>query len=132
MMQVAAGIVRRGAQVLVARRGAEGAHAGLWEFPGGKIEPGETPEGCLQRELREELGIEVRVGRLAGKARDGSGESEIELLFYEADFVSGAPRLTDHDVVAWVAPGEIPAFNLTPGDREFVESWLRAGAKESP
>ncbi len=108
----AAVIVGENGAVLLARRRAGRTHAGLWEFPGGKLEPGETPEVCLARELREELGVEVEVGGYIASGRTG----EIELLGYRARIVAGEPRLSDHDAIAWVAPGQLAGYAMPPAD----------------
>ena len=108
MIQVAAGVLWHEGRVLLGERRRP---PGKWEFPGGKVEPGESAPECLVRELREELGIEVHVGRLIVEVRQ-----EIHLLAYEATWVSGSLEVLDHVRVAWVLPGELSGYALMPGD----------------
>jgi 8-oxo-dGTP diphosphatase len=119
VVRVAAAVLTRAdGAVLIARRRAGKAHAGLWEFPGGKLEPGETPEACLVRELREEFGVEIAVGPHLATGYDGP----IELLGYRARLAAGEPRLTDHDAIAWVAPGELSGYPMPPADLPIAEA----------
>lgn len=119
VVQVAAAVItREDGAVLIGRRRAGKAHAGLWEFPGGKLEAGETPEACLVRELREEFGVEIAVGPYLAAGRDGP----IELRGYRARLVAGEPRLSDHDAIAWVVPGELPRYPMPPADVPIAEA----------
>lgn len=119
MIQVAAGVLWHEGRVLLGERRLP---AGRWEFPGGKVEPGESTPECLVRELREELGIEVRVGRLIAEVRQ-----EIHLLAYEVRWVGGSLEVLDHVRVAWVLPDELSSYALMPGDvavaREVVDQF---------
>jgi 8-oxo-dGTP diphosphatase len=112
MLVAAAIIVRADGAMLIARRAVGRSHAGLWEFPGGKLEPGETPEACLARELREELGIVVEVGAYVAAGVAG----QITLLGYRARIVTGELSLSDHDAVAWVLPADLAAYPMPPAD----------------
>jgi 8-oxo-dGTP diphosphatase len=120
-LRVAAGVIRKGDKLLLARRGPGDRTAGCWEFPGGTIEAGEEPEACLERELWEELGVRVRVTGRLGRSVHTGGDAPIELHFLEARIVAGKIRLRDHDAVAWVGPAELRDYRLAPADREFVE-----------
>lgn len=108
----AAVITRADGAVLIARRRPEKHHGGLWEFPGGKLEPGETPAACLVRELSEELGLAVEVGAYLATGYDDG----IELQGYRASIIAGEPRLSDHDAVAWVAPTDLADYAMPPAD----------------
>ena len=108
MIQVAAGVLWHEGRVLLGERRRP---PGRWEFPGGKVEPGESAPQCLVRELREELGIEVRVGRLIAEVREA-----VHLLAYQATWVAGSLEVLDHVRVAWVLPSELSGYALMPGD----------------
>ena len=95
MIVVAAGIVQRDGKIMVCQRKAGKANGLKWEFPGGKLEPGESPEAALERELREELGIQTRTGRIYdAKHRVESGR-ELLILFYFSEILSGEPQPID-------------------------------------
>ena len=98
-VQVTAAIFVDGQKVLIARRKSSGHLAGMWEFPGGKIEPNETPEDCLKRELREELNIEVDVERHFATNIHHYDHMTIELLAYRVRWVSGELNLNAHQAV---------------------------------
>jgi 8-oxo-dGTP diphosphatase len=119
-LRVTAGVVWKEGSVLLARRSGDDPLSGCWEFPGGRIEPGETPEACLGRELLEELGIRVRVRRLLDTVCHEYPEKRVELLFIEADYDSGDISLGIHDDVAWVAPADLPKYDLAAADDVFV------------
>jgi 8-oxo-dGTP diphosphatase len=113
---VGAALVRDG-RVLTARRAAPSDLAGGWEFPGGKVEPGESDVAALARELREELGVKVTVGGLLGHAADGP----IELYVYEAALADGEPRpLEDHDELRWLSAAELDAVAWLPIDAALL------------
>jgi len=107
-------------RVLVGQRPAGKRLGGLWEFPGGKLEPGETPEACLARELHEELGVTARIGVLLGESVHTYEFGTIRLVAYEAVCESGAPRPLDHQKLDWVAPGALADLDLTPADRPLL------------
>lgn len=131
MTPVVAGVLRRDGRYMLARR-VRGAEAGCWEFPGGKLEQGESPEQALERELCEELGISVRVGGLIGCIADwnGMGGSGLILLFYSCKLVDGEPKCLDCGGVTFVEERELVGMELAHNDREFVERWLHTGGQE--
>jgi 8-oxo-dGTP diphosphatase len=116
MKRVTAAVIQFRGRVLIARRGPGGPAAGKWEFPGGTLEPGETPEECLARELREELGIEARVGRLIGRVGQGSGEAAFELLVFRVPAFRGDLAPSAHEEVRWVNPADLSDFDMAEAD----------------
>ena len=120
LVVVAAAVIIEEARVLLTRR-AEGQHlAGMWEFPGGKLEEGESPEEALVRECREECGIEVDVVGILDVTHQRYPEKNVLLLFYRCELRSGEVRhlqVADH---AWVAPGDLDEYPLPPADERVV------------
>lgn len=125
MIAVVAGVVRRGERLLLCQR-PEGKRFGmLWEFPGGKIEAGESPEAALERELREELRVETRTGRVLDALRlDDRNGGDLLLLFYESAIVSGEPQAVECRALAWALPEEVAGYDLAPADRRFARRHL--------
>ena len=123
-LQVVAGLLLRDGRVLVARRGPGMALAGAWEFPGGKVEAGETSRAALERELREELAIETRTGdRLAVSEFTGNGRP-ILLEGWCSQLVSGEPVAREHDALAWLRPGEVDRELLAPADLPLLDALI--------
>jgi 8-oxo-dGTP diphosphatase len=120
---VGAAIVRDG-RVLAARRTAPSAAAGRWEFPGGKVEPDESPDEALTRELREELGCEIAVGEWLPGEVDINDTHRLTVAL--ATLVGGAePRPHEHDLVRWLGPDELDEVDWLDPDRPFLAD-LRA------
>jgi 8-oxo-dGTP diphosphatase len=113
---VGAAILRDG-RVLAARRAAPARFAGGWEFPGGKVEDGESDAAALTRECQEELGVTIAVGRSLGTAADGP----IVLTLYAATLLDGEPAaLQDHDDLRWLSAGELGDVGWLPIDVGFL------------
>lgn len=124
MTVVVAAAIERDGRYLAARRTRPADVAGRWELPGGKVEPGETEEQALAREIREELGVEIAVGeRVPGEwpLRDG-----LVLHFYSARIIDGEPHPLDHhDALRWVAPQEFSEIDWLESDVEAVAAVAR-------
>jgi len=119
-LPVVAGVVRRAGRIMIARRAGPDDLAGMWEFPGGKIRAGESPEAALRREWSEEFGMEVEPLRLLGETRHASRSRVVRLVFVEAR-AAGVPRFLEaHDAVAWVRAGGIGLYRFAPADRAMV------------
>ena len=121
MLIVVAGVAVRGGRLMICRRRPDASNGLKWEFPGGKIEPGESPEAALARELREELDVEVRVGRIADAVFYRYPGRDVLVLFYRCEITSGEPKAIDCDAVAWVNPGDLGQYDFTGADRAFVD-----------
>lgn len=122
VLRVVGAIIERNGSVFAARRNAERSAGGLWEFPGGKIEPGESPEEALTRELEEELGVAVSVGPLIDTSKAQVGELWIELSCYAARFIDADPtKSTDHDALTWIHLDELNDYEWAPGDIPIIE-----------
>ena len=121
-VRVVAAVLRREDRYLVARRPRGKRHAGLWEFPGGKVRPGENDLDAVARELREELALDVRaLGATLHAARDPG--TPFVVVFVEVE-ASGEPRPVEHDELRWCDPAELRALSLAPSDADFVASAL--------
>jgi 8-oxo-dGTP diphosphatase len=123
MVVVAAALADDAGRVLLQQRGAGRAMAGLWEFPGGKVEPDELPEAALVRELAEELGISVAIADLvpACFASAAAGERHMILLLYLCRRWQGDPAPLDAAALAWLRPEEMDAAAMPPADRPLIE-----------
>ncbi|MCX6900293.1 MAG: 8-oxo-dGTP diphosphatase MutT [Verrucomicrobia bacterium] len=120
-IEVAAAIIRCGNAILIAQRRENDHLANLWEFPGGKREPGETFEQCLSRELQEELGVTARVGRLVHDVTHSYPERTVRLCFYECELLSGEPKPIHCQDCRWVLPDELRRYKFPPADDELIE-----------
>ena len=121
MMAVVAAVVRREGRVMLCQRKPE-AHNGLkWEFPGGKIEPGESPEAALARELNEELDLRVAVGRVLDAVHHRYSDREVLVLFYDCRIVGGEPRTVDCNAVDWARPEALRDYDFAGADLAFVQ-----------
>lgn len=117
---VTAAVVERDGKVLVARRRPELVAGGLWEFPGGKLEDGESPERGLARELEEELGVIARVGERLCAVPFAGPTARFELLVFRTELLGEPTRLTDHDALRWLAPAEMDEAEFSKPDRPVV------------
>lgn len=127
LVVVAAALIRDG-KVFCARRGPGGREAFRWEFPGGKVEPGESPEAALAREFREELLVEVTIGDRLWVTELSRPGHALTLSVYAARLETGEPSLTEHLEARWLGPGELAALDWAEADRPAlasVEAWLR-------
>jgi len=127
---VTAAVIRRGRRVLITQRPHGRRDAGFWEFPGGKLHPGESPAEGLRREIREELGVEVTVGPLLETLHHCYEWGSVLLLFHECRLDSGTPKnleVADH---RWVRPQDLPRFPLLAADLPFARRLAgREGAR---
>ena len=120
-LEVAAAVLWRDKKLLITRR-PPGTHlAGLWEFPGGKIEPGETPQQCLVRELQEELDIQIDVSKLLYTTTYEYEDRIVRLYFLQCRLRSGEPRPIGCAQVRWVDRSELEHLPMPPADRDFVQ-----------
>ena len=117
---VAAGLIKKGDLVLIGQRPENQSLAGQWEFPGGKIECGESPEEALERELQEELGIEAQVGELKLAATHSYGDINILILFYEVRYWKGEPKTKQHLMLEWVQPTELVHRNIPEANKRML------------
>lgn len=120
-MVVAAAVVEREGSVMLCQR-LPNAHNGLkWEFPGGKLEMGETPEVALARELREELGIDAIVGRVRDAVYYRYPDRDVLVLFYGCAILSGEPTAVQCNAIAWATPEDMPGYDFAGADLAFVK-----------
>ncbi len=126
--QVVAAVIEKDGKILVARRKPGLVAGGMWEFPGGKLEEGEAAERCLERELEEELGVRVRVGKLLCSVPFSGALTAFELLVFRTELLSDSFRLTDHDEIRWQAPGDMDEALFSKPDRPVVR--MLAGRDE--
>jgi len=123
-VQVAAALIMHEGRYLITRRRADAHLGGLWEFPGGKREPGESLEECLRRELREEVGIEITEPAPFQIIRHAYPEKTVELHFFRCSIKDGHPRPLGCDGLQWVPPEELTQVLLPPADRPLVDALI--------
>lgn len=125
-VHVVAGVIRdlRG-RVLLARRTEGRELAGLWEFPGGKVEPGETPQQALMRELREELGLAVEVGERVIDVQMPYPGKQLRLEVYRVERFTGTPKGLEGQALAWAPLHKLADYPMPPADAPVVAELLR-------
>ena len=124
-IEVSAALIFHEGKILITQRHAKSHLGGLWEFPGGKREPNETFEQCLVRELREELGVEVEVGRLFEEITHAYAEKTVHLKFFACKLISGELRTLDCAAFKWVEKAELAGYEFQAADAKLLEK-LRA------
>ncbi len=123
--RVVAALIWREGKFLICRRPPHKARGDLYEFVGGKVEPGETGEQALARECREELDVEVRAASVFMELTHVYPDMTVDLTLYNAELISGTPKLLEHTDIRWIAPSEIPAYDFCPADAEILKKLMR-------
>ena len=117
---VVAGIIAKQGKVLLGQRPEGSSLAGVWEFPGGKIEPSESPELALKRELKEELGIDADISKLLLSTTHQYGDVGIIILFFKVDYWKGEPRTHHHNGLKWVSKQELTEIELPEANQKVL------------
>ena len=130
MVDVVAALIRDGERFLICKRPAHKARALMWEFPGGKVEAGESPRDALIRECMEELDITLDVGGLYMQVTHEYPDILIRLSLYEAVIASGELRGKEHEALCWILPREIPDFEFCPADVDIIDRIRREGRNQ--
>ena len=120
-IHVVAAVIRDGEGRIFATQRGYGPYKDDWEFPGGKIEPGETPEEALKREIREELDAEIEVGESAGRIEYDYPEFHLSMDCFFCVLLSGAPILKEHEAAKWLRPEELDSVAWLPADLSLIE-----------
>ena len=120
-IEVSAALIFRSGKLLITQRHAKSHLGGLWEFPGGKREATETFEQCLVREIREELGVEIFVGKLFEEVAHDYPEKSIHLKFFICELLSGEPQPLDCAAVNWIGKTELADFEFPAADAQLLE-----------
>ncbi|WKC35386.1 (deoxy)nucleoside triphosphate pyrophosphohydrolase [Ectopseudomonas chengduensis] len=123
--QVAAAVIYLAGKILITRRAPGEKLAGMWEFPGGKLEADETPQACIIRELHEELGVESDASEILTTSIYTYPGGTIELIAVVVKLRSTALKLQVHDLAEWVLPNELLGYELAPADIPIAEEIIR-------
>lgn len=119
--EVVAALIFDGGRFMICQRPAHKARGLLWEFVGGKVEPGESKEQALIRELREELAVTVDVGEVFTEVTHVYPDITVHLTLFHAVILSGTPQKIEHNDIRWIAPKEIEQYDFCPADVEILE-----------
>ena len=125
-LRAIAGVIRRDGLILIGKRCQDDSYGGLWEFPGGKIEPGETDEECLRREIQEELGLDARIGTLI-HVNHASPTFELAVYNAQLEDEDGELQLREHEEFRWVKPEELKAYDMLPADEPVIDILNESG-----
>lgn len=118
---VVAALIWDGDRFLICQRPAHKARGLLWEFVGGKVEPGETRQDALIRECREELGIQLSVGEVYMEVDHVYPDITIRLILFHAAIASGEPQKLEHNDIRWITPAQIPDYDFCPADQDILK-----------
>lgn len=129
--EVVAALIRDGSRFMICQRPAHKARGLLWEFVGGKIEPGETPEEALRRECREELDVEIETRGLFMDVVHDYPDLDVHLRLYFARIVSGVPKMLEHNDIRWITTAEIPQYAFCPADEGILARLMRESLPET-
>lgn len=121
MTEVVAALIWKGGRFMICQRPAHKARGLLWEFVGGKVEPGETKEQALVRECREELGITVAVGDVFTEVTHVYPDLSVHLTLFDARIAEGKPQLLEHRDLRWITPDEIDSYDFCPADEAILK-----------
>lgn len=130
-IRVVGAVLVEGEKVLVVRRPPQDRGGGFWEFPGGKIEDGESPRQALLREIEEELALSIRIEHDLGSRRHAYDSTDVDLQLFICRKIGGTLELREHDALEWVAPQDLKTESLLAADRPFVADIQEFFAKKS-
>jgi len=125
-LHVACAIIQREGKVLATQRGANGNLPLKWEFPGGKIDPGETPEDCLHRELAEEMGVSVDIVRALSPGTHSYPSFTVTLYPFVCSVRSGQIVLREHAAAVWLSPEDLPALDWAEADVPVIRAYINS------
>ncbi|MBN1700208.1 MAG: (deoxy)nucleoside triphosphate pyrophosphohydrolase [Spirochaetales bacterium] len=121
MQKVSAAVFVKDGKFLIARRKKGGSLGNKWEFPGGKVEAGETPQEGLVREIHEEFDIAITVGEFIGSHRFSNEDKDYELMAYYTEYLDGELKLHEHQEIRWITLDDFDSFDFAESDRTIVE-----------
>lgn len=124
MLEVTAAIIQQNDKILICQRPANKSCGLLWEFPGGKIEAGETGEQCIVRECQEELGVTLSVERELTDIVHEYSDRTVHLHFYLCRIAAGVPEKKEHNAIAWIAPNEVRQYVFCPADTKMLSQYM--------
>lgn len=129
MTEVVAALIWQGERFMICQRPAHKARGMLWEFVGGKVEPGESKEQALVRECREELAVEVAVGDISLEVTHTYPDITVHLTLFHASIVQGVPQKLEHNDIRYITVDEIPKYEFCPADEVILQKLRQEGGR---